>query len=162
GDELDAAELRPDHAVDGVAAATTDTDDFDTGVPLQGPVDVAHGFLLVALQARPYEPFGRHPRSLAPTVITRDHGPRGEALHSKLIVDVHIGLLPLEEILDPTNGPRVHRRSARANGRVAVAVVPKFCSPAQQSHGGRVGGPAHLVAHPDGLRRRADPDRKVE
>jgi len=94
-DELDAAELRPDHAVDRVAAAATDADHFDAGVPLQGPVDVAHGFLLVALQARPYEPFGRHPRALASAVITRDHGPRGEALHSKLIVDVHIGLLPL-------------------------------------------------------------------
>src|SRR5207237_1582916 len=121
------------------------------------PVDVAHGFLLVALQARPYEPFRRHPRSLASTVITRDHGPRGEALHSKLIVDVHIGLLPLEEILDPTNGSRIHRRSARADGRVAVAVVAQFASPPKQAHRRRIGGPAHLVAHPDGLPRRADP-----
>src|SRR5713226_2311028 len=68
----------------------------------------------------------------------------------------------LEEILDPTNGPLVHRRSASANGRVAVAVVPKFGSPAQQPHGGGVGWPAHLVTHPDRLRRRPDPDRKVK
>src|ERR1700736_182149 len=68
----------------------------------------------------------------------------------------------LEEILDPTNGPLVHRRSPRANGCVAVAVVPKFGSPAQQPYGCRIRGPAHRVAHPDGLRRRPDPDRKIE
>src|ERR1700681_820721 len=68
----------------------------------------------------------------------------------------------LEEILDPTNGPRVHRRSAHADGRVPVAVVPQFCSPAQQPNGGGIRRPTYLVAHPDRLRRRTDPDRKVE
>ena len=45
---------------------------------------------------------------------------------------------------------------------MAVAVVPKFCAPAEQPHSGRVGGPAYLVAHPDGLCRRPNPDREVE
>src|SRR5216684_163438 len=68
----------------------------------------------------------------------------------------------LEEILDPTNGPCVHRRSARANGYVPVAVVPKFCSPPQQPHRRRISGPADLVAHTDGLSGRPDADGQLE
>src|SRR5260370_4938420 len=68
----------------------------------------------------------------------------------------------LEEILDPTNGPCVHRRSARANGCMPVAVVPKFCSPSQQPHRRRISGPADLVAHTDGLSGRPDADRQLE
>src|SRR5438477_2385055 len=68
----------------------------------------------------------------------------------------------LEEILDPTNGLCVHRRRARANGCVPVAVVPKFGSPPQQSHRRRIGGTAHLVIHPDGLPGRTDADGQLE
>src|SRR2546429_6374561 len=68
----------------------------------------------------------------------------------------------LEEILDPTNGLCVHRRRARANGCVPVAVVPKFGSPPQQPHRRRIGGSAHLVVHTDGLPGRPDTDRQLE
>src|SRR5260370_6090304 len=68
----------------------------------------------------------------------------------------------LEETLDPTNGPCVPRRSARANGCMPIAVVPKFCSPPQQPHRRRIGGPADLVAHAHGLSGRPDADGQLE
>src|SRR6202162_1864733 len=68
----------------------------------------------------------------------------------------------LEEILDPTNGSCVHRRSANANRRVPVAVVPKLCSPSQQSARRRIGRTTRLIAHPKGLPGRPDAYRQLE
>src|SRR6202035_1836113 len=68
----------------------------------------------------------------------------------------------LEEILDPTNRSCVDRRRTNANRRVPVAVVPKFCSPSQQSDRRRIGGTTDLITHPDGLPGRPDANGQLE
>src|SRR5207245_2020292 len=80
GDELDAPQLRADHAVDRVAPAAADPNDFDPSVAFERLRGVAHSsILLVPIQAGPHEALGR--------------GPRYETLHAHLIVKVHRGLL---------------------------------------------------------------------